>query len=59
MLPVTVLLFTSVYRVADRAPYLLPVYVIVGVWCGVGLPAIGGWLQQQRHVVDTIAQFYE
>jgi hypothetical protein len=41
------LLFTASYRIADRAPYLLPVYVVVGVWGGLGLLAVlhaaSGW----------------
>jgi hypothetical protein len=31
------LLFASMYQIADRAPYLLPAYVVIGVWAGVGL----------------------
>lgn len=35
------LLFTAAYRIADRAPYLLPIYVVLGVWSGVGLIVVG------------------
>ena len=31
------LLFTALYRVPDRVPYLLPAYVVLGVWAGAGL----------------------
>ena len=31
------LLFTAAYRVPDSAPYLLPAYLVVGVWSGAGL----------------------
>jgi hypothetical protein len=37
-----VLLFTASYRIPDRAAYLLPVYVIVGVWSGIGLLTAAG-----------------
>jgi hypothetical protein len=47
-----VLLFCAVYRVPDRAPYLLPAYVVLGVWSGVGLvdlaEALAGWATDRR-----------
>jgi hypothetical protein len=27
------------YQIADRAPYLLPLYVVIGAWAGIGLLA--------------------
>ncbi len=37
------MLFAAMYRIADRAPYLLPVYVVTGVWAGVGLVVALRW----------------
>jgi hypothetical protein len=33
------MLFAAMYQIADRVPYFLPVYVVAGVWAGVGLLA--------------------
>ncbi|MGD9892909.1 MAG: DUF2723 domain-containing protein [Dehalococcoidia bacterium] len=37
------LLFAAMYRIVDRAPYLLPAYVVIGVWTGIGLHAALRW----------------
>lgn len=38
----------ALYRVPDRGPYLLPVYLILGVWAGVGLISVLSALPDSR-----------
>jgi hypothetical protein len=42
------LLMTAAYRVADRGAYLLPLYLAVGLWAGIGLVVIAAALRQHQ-----------
>lgn len=44
LIAVGVLVFSAMYQTADRAPYLLPAFVVVCVWAGVGLEVAARWI---------------
>jgi hypothetical protein len=43
----SVLVFSAMYQTADRAPYILPAYVVVCVWAGTGLVMAGVWAAER------------